>query len=88
MQKEEFEVERLAQAGLIKQGCLPDQYVPLSLNMEQSTPFVVPEAEKTAFARRWRLLRELEDAGRPATLRNASFREFESFYVACRVELR
>src|SRR5258708_2896717 len=38
-----------AQAGLIRQGCLPEANVPLSLNMEQSIPFVVPEAERPTF---------------------------------------
>jgi hypothetical protein len=69
-----------AQAGLIKQGCLPEANVPLSLNMEQAIPFVVPEAERATFARRWELLKSLENAGRPSTLRNASFSEFDSFY--------
>jgi hypothetical protein len=69
-----------AQAGLIKNGCLPDSTVPLSVNMEQATPFVVPEPERETFARRWRLLQDLEKSGRPATLQHASLREFESYY--------
>ncbi len=69
-----------AQAGLIKNGCLQESTTPLSLNMEQSTPFVVPETEKAAFARRWQLLRELETAGGPVAPNLASPRAFESFY--------
>jgi hypothetical protein len=71
-----------AQAGLIKQGCLPEDYVPLSLNMEQSMSFVVPEPEKAAFSRRWNLLRELENSGAAAALKDGSSRSFESFYNA------
>ena len=69
-----------AQAGLIKQGCLPEKYVPLSLNMEQQMPFVVPEAEKEIFSRRWRLLRAIESAGQPPAVESTAFRSFESFY--------
>jgi hypothetical protein len=71
-----------AQAGLIKQGCLPESCVPLSLNMEQPTPFVIPPEEREAFDRRWRLLREIENGRRTAAAENASFRTFESFLGA------
>lgn len=73
-----------AQAGLIKQGCLPEEFGPLSLNMEQSIPFVVPEGERQDFDRRWKLMQSLENAGRDETLGNASFREFESYYATAR----
>jgi hypothetical protein len=69
-----------AQAGLIKQGCLPEAFVPLSLNMEQQMPFVVPEAEKETFSRRWRLLQSLERAGLEPSIQNTSYRSFEAFY--------
>jgi hypothetical protein len=69
-----------AQAGLIKQGCLPETFVPLSLNMEQQMPFVVPDGEREAFSRRWDILRSMENAGRAPSIGNASFRAFESFY--------
>jgi hypothetical protein len=39
--------------GLIREGCLPSQYGPLSLDMQQGTEFVVPGNEKSTFDRRY-----------------------------------
>ena len=49
-------------AGLVREGCLPSRYGPLSLDMQQGTEFVIPETEKASFARRRQLLNELNAA--------------------------
>jgi uncharacterized protein (DUF1501 family) len=48
---------------LVKEGCLPGETAPLSLDLRQQTPFVIPANEKSLFDRRWALLQQLEAQG-------------------------
>ncbi|HEX2523852.1 MAG TPA: DUF1501 domain-containing protein, partial [Terriglobia bacterium] len=48
---------------LVKEGCLPGEAAPLSLDLRQQTPFVIPANEKSLFDRRWALLQQLEAQG-------------------------
>jgi hypothetical protein len=52
-----------SQAGLVREGCLPSQFGPLPLDMQQGNEFVVAAEEKTVFERRRRLLQQLSAAG-------------------------
>lgn len=63
------------QAGLVREGCLPDSCGPLVVHTERPTPFVVPPEEKPTFERRWDLLQSLEHSGRSDL---ESFQEFEA----------
>ena len=67
-------------AGLVREGCLPGRYGPLSLDMQQGTEFVIPETEKASFARRRRLLNELNSASqRRIPADSKPFQQFEAF---------
>jgi len=67
-------------AGLVREGCLPGQYGPLALDMQQGTEFVIPETEKIAFARRRKLLNELNSASqRRIPDYSKSLQQFEAF---------
>src|SRR5207247_2300027 len=47
-------------AGIIGAGCLDPKLNPLTIDTRGDLNFVVPEAERRSFDRRWNLLRELE----------------------------
>jgi hypothetical protein len=67
-------------AGLIREGCLPNQYGPLSLDMQQGTEFVIAEDEKPTFDRRLRLLEDLNSSSRPTVAADTKqIREFATF---------
>jgi hypothetical protein len=63
-------------AGLVRQGCLPNSFGPLPIEMKQGTEFVIDVNERTAFDRRWRLREMLEAAAGAA----APSQEFDAFY--------
>lgn len=44
---------------LVKEGCLPNEASPLTLDMKQESPFLVSQKEKNVFERRWHLLQQL-----------------------------
>jgi uncharacterized protein DUF1501 len=48
-------------AGIIGAGCLDPKLNPLTIDTKGDLNFVVPEAERQSFDRRWKLLRNLED---------------------------
>jgi hypothetical protein len=62
-------------AGLVRQGCLPNSFGPLPIEMKQGTEFVIDASERTDFDRRWRLREMLEGAGAAAPSQ-----EFDAFY--------
>lgn len=67
-------------AGLVREGCLPSQYGPLSLDMQQGTEFVIPETEKASFARRRQLLNELNSASqRRIPIDSKPLQQFQAF---------
>ncbi len=66
-------------AGLVKQGCLPEVCAPLALSMEQQIPFLVPPAEQAMFDRRWKLLKSLDGTASSLDKSHRSTRTFESF---------
>ena len=69
-----------SQAGLVREGCLPSQYGPLPLDMQQGNEFVVPAEEKTVFDRRRQLLQRLSAAGPKGVSVNAKvYSEFETY---------
>jgi len=66
-----------SQAGLVREGCLDSKFGPLPLDTQQGNEFVIADAEKSAFERRWRLLRSLNgNSGLPPV---GMYREFEQY---------
>jgi uncharacterized protein (DUF1501 family) len=72
-------------AGLIGAGCLDPANNPLALDTKQDLNFVLAEAERHRFERRWGLLRKLEDAQQAAHVAKArETDEYESHYAGAR----
>lgn len=68
-------------AGIIGAGCLNPGMNPLTLDTKQDLNFVLAEAEKQRFDRRWKLLSELEEAGDEAGFAKAqATAEYKSHY--------
>jgi hypothetical protein len=49
-------------SGLVGAGCLDPAMNPLTVDTKQDLNFIVPEAERVRFGRRWDLLTQLEEA--------------------------
>lgn len=66
---------------LIREGCLPSDCSPLTLDLVTgSLPFVVPATEKDRFARRWALLNQLDSSRAALTPQSPqAVRQFDSF---------
>jgi len=63
-------------AGLVRQGCLPNSFGPLPIEMKQGTEFVIDPKERMVFDRRWRLREMLEGSTGAAE----PSQEFDAFY--------
>lgn len=67
---------------LQREGCLASDSAPLTLDLKGgSLPFIVEEAEKARFRRRWQLLREFDTSRADAGIQKP-MREFDSFSLA------
>jgi hypothetical protein len=55
-------------AGVVGSGCLSPKLNPLAFDTKTQLDFVVPDAERRRFDRRWHLLREMEREGSPAAV--------------------
>ncbi len=66
---------------LIREGCLPSDCSPLTLDLATgSLPFVVPDAEKERFAKRWALLNKMDTSRASLTADSPqAVRQFDSF---------
>lgn len=66
-----------SQAGLVREGCLESKFGPLPLDTQQGNEFLISAEEKSAFDRRWQLLRSLNATSKipPAGI----YREFEHY---------
>src|SRR5262249_8676864 len=68
-------------AGVIGAGCLDPKLNPLTLDTKADLNFVVSEADRPTFDRRWRLLSELE-VDTPARGVARSIEEYEAHYAS------
>lgn len=69
-------------AGLIGAGCLDPSTNPLALDTKQDLNFVLAEAERQRFDRRWGLLKKLEEAQQTAHVAKArETDEYQSHYA-------
>jgi Protein of unknown function (DUF1501) len=67
---------------VIGEGCLDSKYSPLTLEIsDKGFDFVVSEAERTRFQRRWDFLQKLSSSQSPNRLENDRFfQNFDAFY--------
>ena len=68
-------------AGIVGAGCLEPKYNPLVFNTQEGLHFVVDEAERPRFLRRWKLLKNLErESGSFLGASTRPIEEFQSHY--------
>ena len=67
---------------VIGEGCLDSRFTPLTLEISDTGfDFVVPDAEKTRFQRRWEFLQKLSNPQNSKSRENDRFfQDFDSFY--------
>jgi hypothetical protein len=68
-------------SGIIGSGCLEPRFNPLTIETKSDLNFVVPEAERVRFDRRWELLRKMEnEVAFEASVKPRPVEEYESHY--------